>query len=473
MFKTFCRSAAITLLAAISSSMMHAQVAANSTIKVDTVRVRFDDLVRTALTWNLRLQSIGAETRGIRSGALAVRSPYDPLLGAAAATNEQRYGAQVSGVTPTGASYAGSYTRTAFAGEQAKQNAFLASISQPILRGFGFASLRNTIHATDEAIASADARLSQARVDITATVGMLYAQLIESHQIEAVDSRSLGRAEELGAAYEELRRLDKITEVDLITAQLGVTSRRAELISARRVRQSAQDELVVAVYGSRSVARFPADDVVLMAADSVPTEEGTSLDDAIAKALAARPDVEAARRQVFEVRYLETVARNLQLPTLDLSVALSRSRIDGVSPLFGTLYNSLASPTKASFGLTLSRPLFNNAGNADRERAAAAVDLARVALADAENVVRLDVRSAYRDINVGRELVRFASAASELARRQYDGERARLDLGLTDIFRVLQVNDQVAKVEVNEAIARSSLATAQVRMRAAMGIGAQ
>ncbi|MEP6779197.1 MAG: TolC family protein [Gemmatimonadaceae bacterium] len=465
------RVAVIGLLAVVAPNVLRAQVTTSAVAKSDTVPVRFDDLVRTALTENLRLQSIAAETRGIRSGALAVRSPYDPLIGVAAATNEQRYGALVSGVIPTGATYSAIVSRTALPTIGGSQSSFLASISQPILRGFGFTSLRNTIHATDEAIASAEARLLQTRVEVTATIGLLYAALIESHQIEAVDTRSLTRAEELGAAYEELRKLDKITEVDLITAELGVTSRRTELLSARRTRQAAQDDLVLAVYGAKAAARFPADEVVLMPSDGVPADAGSSLEDAIAKALAVRPDVEAARRQVFQVRYLESVARNALLPRLDFTAALSNNRVDDLSALATPRSNFSTAPTQASFGLTLSRPLFNNASNAERERAAASVDLARVALADVENVVRIEVRAAYRDMSVGREQVRLASSASDLARRQYDGERARLDLGLTDIFRVLQVNDQVAKVEVNEAIARSSLATAQVRMRAAIGVG--
>ncbi|MEP6831779.1 MAG: TolC family protein [Gemmatimonas sp.] len=432
---------------------------------------RFDDLVRVALAENLRLRLVTAETRGIKSEARAARSPFDPLLGVSASSGDQRFGALVAGVLPTGAEYAGTYARTSQSGFLPGANIFQAAFRQPILRGFGFASLRNTIRSTDEAVAAAESRLAQARIDIVAVVGTLYARLIESHQQEAVHARSLVRAEELGAAYDELRRLDKITEVDLITAQLGVTTRRGELLSARRTRQEAQDNLVAAVYGARASARFPSDAVVLMPQDGVPVIAAASLDEAMAAAIANRADVEAARRQLAQVRLLESVARNALLPSLDFSALLSNSRSDVSNPLTDFGERAIAGKTMARVGLSLSQPLLNIGRSADRERAAAAVEYARVALSDAENVVGVEVRAAYRDITTDRELVRLAAESSELARRQYDGERARLDLGLTDIFRVLQVNDQVAKVEQLEASARLSLATAYTRLRAVIGMG--
>ncbi|MEO7998627.1 MAG: TolC family protein [Gemmatimonadaceae bacterium] len=474
MFDARClfRTAVVVACVVALPATLTAQAAIVSQPKIDTTAIRFDDLVRTALAQNLRIQSIAAETRGIRSEARNVRSPFDPTLGVSAATGDQQYGAQVSGLLPTGTGYAGSLFSSAQTGGLSRNNAFQATLSQPLLRGFGFASIRNTIRSTDESIAAAEARLSQTRVDVIATVGTLYAQLIAAHQQEAVQARSLSRAEELGAAYGELRRLDKITEVDLITAQLGVTTRRGEFISARRTRQVAQDNLVAAVWGSRSAERFPSDLVVLMPSDSVQPFVASTLDEVTTRAISNRPNIEAARREVLRVQFTERVARNSLLPQLDLSAVLTNTRDDIFNSVTGTSQRAATNPTKGSVGLTLSQPLLNMGHRADRERAAAAVEFARVELADAENVVRVEVRTAYRDVAVNRELVRLATESSQLARRQYEGERARLDLGLTDIFRVLQVNDQVAKVEQLEASARLSLATAYVRMRAVVGVGA-
>ena len=470
----------MTLLASLPSALVPQVLPAQSDSPrvlqsarvADTTAVRLDELIRIALSQNLTLLTAVAEAQSVRSGVRGVRSPFDPIVGVSTASNQRNYGAQVSGVLPTGALYRGSLAWANLPGQLQQQNTLLASVDQPLLRGMGFSSLWNSIRATDQAAAAADFRLARVRVEVVASVQRSYAQLIESHQQEAVAARSLSRARDLESAYTELRRLDRITEIDLITAQLGATSRRATYLSTRQRRAAAQDQLVVVVYGARASTRFASDAVVLMPQDSVaPPDVGLALEVAIERALAGREDVEAARRDVAQARLLERAAGNALLPSLDLSATLSRTQLNTTNSLGGTTLRETTGPLKASIGFTLSRSIVNAASRADRERAAALSELVSVGLADAENQVRLEVRAAYRDIEVGREIVQLAAASSTFARRQYAGERERLDLGLTDIFRVLQFDEQVSKVEQSEATARSALAAAYIRLQAALGSG--
>ena len=106
-----------------------------------------------------------------------------------------------------------------------------------------------------------------------------------------------------------------------------------------------------------------------------------------------------------------------------------------------------------------------------RDRATAAADQTEAQLVEAENVVRREVRAAVRDIELAREQVTIAADAARLARQQYEMERERLTLGLTDIFRVLQYEEQVGTVERAEAEAWRAYATAVVQYRLAMGEG--
>ena len=463
----------VVVAGALAPQTLRAQSAprVQQSARVDTTGVHLDELIRTALSQNLTLLTAVAEARSVGSRVRGVRSPFDPIVGISTASNERNYGAQLSGVLPTGALYRGSLGWQNMPG-QLQQNTLLASVDQPLLRGLGFGSLRNSIRATDEAAAAADFRLARVRVEVVASVQRSYAQLIESHQTEAVAARSLSRALDLESAYTELRRLDRITEIDLITAQLGATSRRATFLSARQRREAAQDQLVVVAYGARASLRFASEAVVLMPQDSVsPPDVGLALEVAIEQALSAREDVEAARRDLAQARLLERVAGNALLPSLDLSATLSRTQLNSTSSLAGITLRETTKPLSASIGFTLSRSIVNVASRADRERAQALTELVSVALADAENQVRVEVRAAYRDIDVGREIVQLAAASSALARREYAGERERLDLGLTDIFRVLQFEEQVSKLEQSEATVRSSLAAAYIRLQAALGSG--
>ena len=285
---------------------------------------------------------------------------------------------------------------------------------------------------------------------------------------EAIASGSLRRAQELRDAYTELRALDKITRVDLNTAQLGVASRTATLLEAQRGRREAEDALRFAVYGADAAASIARGDAVLFPVDTaINVPMLPSVDVATRTALDRRADIDAAREEAARSRYQVQFARNALLPTLNLYAAFT-STLTG-APVGGSLVTRETRLQDQSFGVMFSRPLVNSGARAERERAVAAQSQADITLADAENTVRADVRAAHRDIEVTRQQVEMATEASRLAREQYKDGVDRLNLGLTDIFRVLQYDEQVARMESLEASARLALSTAVARYRLAVG----
>lgn len=458
------------IVIAFASQAAHAQGVGPA---ADTARARLDEFVRAALVNNVDLRAATAAMRETESFGSSVRSRFDPVLSFGADPGAEAYGGQLAGELPTGTRYLfGTVAPSMLPGEPIYPDALVASFSQPLLRGLGSRSSRSVIRGVDEGIAAARARLARTRDEIVEGIVLAYVVLAERHRQEANAERSLRRAEELLTAYTSLRALEKITEVELITAQLGVASRHATVLEHRRDRQDAQDALIFAAYGARAADQLATRDIVLMPVDTAFNETTLpALDDAITRALAARGDVEAARRSVERARFQSQYSRNASLPAFDVSAALSSTRRDSADRARDP--GGHRRETEWFVGLELSRPLINSGARADIERASAVEQQAALALVDAENGVRADVRSAFRDIALGREHARLATEAAQLARRQYDGERARLDLGLTDIFRVLQYEEQVALVERAEASAWLSLAAANVRYRTALGGSAE
>jgi outer membrane protein TolC len=436
----------------------------------DTVVVHLDALVRAAMSQNLDVLTAATGVRESAAYRSSTRSRFDPVISLGGDPLTGSYGGQLVGGLPTGGQYlVGSVAPTTLPGEPVYPNALVASVTQPVLRGFGLGSVRNVMRAADEGAAAGLARYSRVRDQVTAQVSLAYNVLIERQRQEAIAARSLERAEELSAAYAELRLIDKITEVDLITAQLGVASRRARLLSFRRDREEAQDALTFRVYGAGAAERLAGENTFIMPADTaIDIPALGPLDQTVARALETRPDVVAARRDLSRSTYESAYSRNAKLPALNLFGAITSTLEDSLRrPLNAGIFDGRR--TEWTFGIELSRPIGNTHARADAERAAAAETRAGIAVADAENIARADVRSAYRDIGMRREHVRIAAEAAQLARRQYEGERARLDLGLTDIFRVLQYDDQVAEVEHAEATAWLALASSVVQYRAATG----
>lgn len=463
---------ALALIPIALSGAAPARAAAQLGARADTVAVGLAELVRVAMMDNLRLRAAYAEVRGTATAARATRSRYDPIFNLGTDSDAGSVGGQVVGLLPTGASYlVGSVAPSTLPGEPIYPNAIVASVSQPLLRGLGFKSARPAIRAVDAGIAASRERLVRARAEVSVEIGLSYALLVERHRQEAIVARSLLRAEELRDAYTELHRLEKITEIDLITAQLGVASRQASLLEVRRDRREAEDALVFAVYGARAPTVFARGEAVLMPTDTAVVattlDALDALDAATDRAIAARPDVVAARHDTERARLQVEYARNASLPTLNISAALTSTKLEQVGVSNGLRRDSRVE--EWSVGLVMSRPLRNSGASAERERAAAQLAEAEVALLEAENAVRAEVRAAYRDIELGREQVALAAEASRLARRQYDGERERLTLGLTDLFRVLQYEEQVSRVERAEASARLSYAASVLRLELALG----
>jgi outer membrane protein TolC len=440
----------------------------------DTVYLRLSELVRNALQENLEFHTAASESRAAQSYYRAVRSPFDPVLSISAEPNTRQYGGQFGGALPTGAGYLlGTVSSATVPGEPLYQNSLVLSVTQPLLRGIGYQSISNRIHAVDEGIAASRARLARVRDQVIANVTELYAVLVERQKQELIAERSLTRAEGLRDNYDTLRVLQQITEVDLVTAKLGVASRRATLLEFQRDRQAAQDALVLAVYGARAATMLRGEGAVMFARDSVTAmADLPPLDSAVARALAARQDVEAARRGAAQARFQSAYARNAVRPTVNLTGALTSTLTDSLQRATGDPSRTELGTFRWSLGVVFSRPLRNSASNAELERVAESEIQARIALTDAENIVRADVRAAYRDIRTGQEQSRLATEAAGLANTQYALERERLKLGLTDIFRVLQYEEQVSQVERAEAQAWLALATATARYKAALGVAA-
>jgi outer membrane protein TolC len=463
------RAGCLGLMLPILSTMAGAQTGsvALEARSRDTTYLDLAMLVRTGLGQNLQLRAVEAETRAASTFTLATRSRFDPVLGLGGDSERAAVGGQLSGLLPSGARYLlGSVAPAPVPGEPIFPDALVASVTQPLLRGFGPRSALSAVKATDEGVSAFLSRLQRTRDEVAADIAVAYAVLVERHRQEAIAMRSLRRAEELYEAYAALHALDQITRLDLITAQLGVESRRASLLSFERERREAEDALVFTAYGSRAVAMLAKDGEVLMPGDTAALLPMVSTsEEATVLALGARPDVEAARREIASARYRSQVGRNALLPALDLTTSAIRPLQDEVTG--GQTADGRS--TEWIIGVTLSRPVRNAAASAERQRLRAMEQSAEIGLSAIENQVRAEVRAALRDLAIGREQAAIAATASRLANEQYAGERERLALGLSDLFRVLQYDEQVARVEHAEASAWLALAAAGVRFRIATG----
>jgi outer membrane protein TolC len=339
------------------------------------------------------------------------------------------------------------------------------SLSQPLLDGFG--TRDSGLQAARRARQAAKDRLARTTESVLADVELGFWDLAEAEATEAVLARSYEIAEALRFRNAQLAARDLAADVDVLTAQGGVALRRSLLVEATRNREDASDALVFLVWGEGAAEELSLEPDPLKT--DGPPPEPPSLDateEVETLALERRSDVSAAVAELEGAQVLADAAGNGRLPSLSLDGSV---RSGGTDSTLGQSLGSLDRGWSWGIGLSFSQPLRNRTDQGLFREADLAVELRRLDVIAAENLVRLEVRRAIRAIRAGVERLDAAQEASDLARAQLDAERQRLDLGLADTFRLLETEENTVQAALEAVRARYDLARAITRYHLATG----
>ena len=325
------------------------------------------------------------------------------------------------------------------------------SVTQSLLRGgrwsANLASLRqarlDTLSSEYELRGYAEALV--ARIEST-----YWDYALAQRQIEIVTD-SLKLAEQQLADTRERIAIGKTAQVELSAAEAEVAARQADLINAR----SALDQVrlhFLALLNPPGTNTFQREVALL----EQPATPEARLDDVAAHVGVARrmrPDLNqarlAARRGTLEV----VKTRNGVLPKLDLFINLGSS---GYADSFGRSANRANGDFyDAEAGVALEYPLGNNDAEARNERARLGADQAAETLANMEQLVEVDVRSAYVEVQRAREEV---TAVGVLVRRRQDAWRAETEkFGVNKSTTLLVAQAQrdllAAQIQLERAVA--------------------
>ena len=344
------------------------------------------------------------------------------------------------------------------------------SISQPLLRGAGSAIARAGIRSATLAAQSSRAGFARVVDATVADVEDAYWLAIYARALERVAEESLARANTLLDRNEQLLKLQLVAAIDLLTARQGVAVRQAELTEARRQRADAADAVVFLVYG-RDAAAHLGDAIDLESVllpervPPVPIEEA-----ALADAVRERPDLREAELEAQRSLVDVQVARDGLRPSLNLSGSYT-ALTDNVSNLrpFAAERIGDGATTGWETGVSLTIPVRNNVGKAAYRQALLAERQQASAVAAVQNQIQQDVRQALRAIQMSGVRVRQTSEALQLSIEEYDAENQRLQLGLSDSFRLLQFEERINDAQQAQLAARFSLAQALVAFDLARG----
>ena len=352
------------------------------------------------------------------------------------------------------------------------------SISQPLLRGRG-------AYFTRMPITIARSRLRVNEYNIQDDVLQTVAQAEQAYWDVVLARENLRVQEETLKLFDtSLKRTQRELELGAIS-QLEIYQPQAQYanaeiqVSQARFRLAQTEDALRRFMGADldpSLRELP---IVLTEAITPPAEAAIDKEDAIAKAMRLRPDLQA-NRQALDVDDLNIrSAANALKPDLSLTgqygstgrggVFYPRGSIfdaDGVrSPIvanpvpggFGDALNQLFSfgyPVYG-FGLRLTLPIRDRRASADYADAVVNKRLDTLRLRASEQQTRLQVLNAINQVEASRANVDLARVALDLAEKRAAAEQKRFDLGTTVLYFLLDAQAALSRAQselVNQSV---------------------
>lgn len=312
------------------------------------------------------------------------------------------------------------------------------SYTQPLLKG-GWQAV-NLAAVANARLGAGRSRLQfrSATLDLIRETENAYWTLAAYRSLVALRESSLRSAESLLGEVSERRRLGAATIQEQLQAEAEVANQKVNVLSARQQADAADTQLR-SLLGLDATADAP-DEITV---EALPTDPVPGIADYrawLGHVLNFDLDAKVQQSLVESSQVDLAAARMNDNPQLDLSLAGGVNGATGTFNRFGSALSALPNEHgwNASASLVLSFPLGFRDSEARVRLAERSRRQADLRLADARQRLTFDARATWRDLEAARARRDAATAALQLQRQVYEGERARYSAGVSDIPKILQ-----------------------------------
>jgi len=339
--------------------------------------------------------------------------------------------------------------------------------TQPLLRGRGSEIVRIPIYLAQSRLKAAEFRLEDTIMRQLVTAENVYWDVIQARETLRVQQQALALGKEsLDRARKELE-LGAISELEIFQPEATYERARIFVTQAEFRLQQVEDSLrlQMAVDLDPTVRTLP----IVLTESVLPPTESTKFDreTLIASAVAARPDLKAIRQELnVEDPLSLKLAGNAMRPDLSLTGAYTTQGTNQPN-VFGGPAGNIGNSLGQMFGfnypiygmiLQLRLPLRDRAAAANFSDSLVAKRADLIQERQALQTIRLEVAQAISQVENSRASVEIAKIAADLAQKRVDAEKKRYDLGVTQLFFVLQAQQDLTQ-------AQSELVTNSVQYR--------
>ena len=304
---------------------------------------------------------------------------------------------------------------------------------------------------------AADFALEQTKQSIRLMATTDYFNILQARNLVKVREDTVATLQTHLADVNAQFRVGTVARADVLASEV-------ELANAQQNLTTARNNYEVAVATLNNAIGVPTDTVLTINDELRYTSYELSLDDCTNYGLLYRADGAAA---VYTVKQAEAGVRTAQAgyhPTVN--AAATRS-IAGEHP-FGSDH---ASSDTWAVGVSASWNIFDNGVTAAQVTAAKAkLRKAEESLAETDEKIRLDVRTAYLNLRAAEQNIKTAETAVKQAEEDYHIARVRYNAGVGTNLEVMRSSDNLTTARTNYATALYKYNTSKAALDNAMGV---
>lgn len=357
------------------------------------------------------------------------------------------------------------------------------TVTQPLLRGFGISLNRRFIRIAGNEQRITSLLFQQQLIQTVYGVIRLYTDFVALDEDEKVKQETVTLAEKLLSDTQAQVDEGTLAQVELTRANAQLYSTRQDLINSTGLREEEEAILKTVLTREkdqeiRSARIIPTDALTIPAQDEL-----RPIQDLIADAMAARPDLRQAGIQVENSILGLQGTRNATLPEVDLVGTMQNNGLAGpgtgyvnnTNPAFVGGYGSVLGQILAhdyptyGIGVQVTLPIHNRIAEADLARDEIQVKQSQIRQKQLQNQAQLEVEDAVIAMRRSRGSYEAAVQARKFQQESLDAEQAKFEVGASTAFFVIQYESLLAQAKSTEVAAQSSWVKAKAALQRATG----
>lgn len=435
-----CVTAAVLALTATTASAQTTNVQTPE----DPLRLSVDEAIRHALRDGLEAAIAREEVFAAQAGVAIARSYVLPQVdGLATYTRNLKKPVLFFEIDPGEVQ----------SFEIGQDNAWFGelSLSQTL---FAFGRIRAGYNMAKDRAAAAEWNGDDVAAVIARDVKTSYYLVLLAAAQVGIAEKSLDNAERNAANIADRVRQGITADFDRLRAEVTVEERKPILTRVRNSERTALETL-------KRLLRIPLDHPVVLTDSLRYLPYPETLDNVMALALESRRDLQAARAEASAAENQRRAQAAMLRPLLsfDANASWQGETSDGLWP------GEQEAASSAGVGLSLVWPLFDGFRNRNETRVAEAkARAAKIQETRVGDLVRLEVRVSYSEVETIAQEIVGAERALGVAREAYRIAQVRYDTGASRLIELLDAELAVIQsaVVLNETLYRYNVAVANL-----------